>query len=117
MNEGDTMLERVDNLMGRMLALEDQNSWGSGFLESVRSQLAEGRSLSPRQLEVLKDLQDRYSDEALKARAEFGENFTEDMEAKFSIALRYYRKTGYYTNIVYKYLDAEGKRQGGNPTQ
>jgi len=117
MNEGDTMLERVDNLMGRMLALEDQNSWGSGFLESVRSQLAEGRSLSPRQLEVLKDLQDRYSDEALKARAKFADNFTEEMEAKFTIALRYYRKTGYYSNVVYKYLDAQGVRQSGNPTQ
>ena len=111
------MLERVDNLIGRMTVLEDQNSWGFGFLESVRKQLAEGRILSPRQIEVLEETESRYSDEALKSRAEFKENFTEDMEAKFLIALRYYRKTGYYSNLTYKYLTASGERQGGAPTQ
>ena len=111
------MLERVDNLIGRMTVLEDQNSWGFGFLESVRKQLAEGRTLSPRQIEVLEETESRYSDEALKSRAEFKENFTEDMEAKFLIALRYYRKTGYYSNLTYKYLTASGERQGGAPTQ
>ena len=111
------MLERVDNLIGRMTVLEDQNSWGFGFLESVRKQLAEGRTLSPRQIEVLEETESRYSDEALKSRAEFKENFTEDMEAKFAIALQYYRKTGYYSNVTYKYLTASGERQNGAPTQ
>jgi len=101
------MLERVNNLLGRMLALSDDNAWGYGFLESVKGQLDEGRSLSPRQLEIL---------EALTARANFADNFTKDMEAKFTIALRYYKKTGYYSNIVYKYLDQDDGRTG-IPTQ
>ena len=111
------MLERVDNLIGRMSVLDDQNSWGFGFLESVRKQLTEGSTLSPRQIEVLEETESRYSDEAMKARADFAENFTEDLEEKFTIALRYYRKTGYYSNLTYKYLTASGERQGGPPTQ
>ena len=106
------MLERVDNLIGRMSALSDENEWGFGFLESVKDQLAQGRTLSPRQIEVLEETESRYSDEALKARTEFKENFTEDMEEKFTIALRYYKKTGYYSNIVYKYLDQDDGRIG-----
>lgn len=106
------MLERVDNLIGRMSALSDENEWGFGFLESVKDQLAQGRTLSPRQIEVLEETESRYSDEALKARTEFKENFTEEMEEKFTIALRYYKKTGYYSNIVYKYLDQDDGRIG-----
>ncbi len=106
------MLERVDNLIGRMSALSDENEWGFGFLESVKDQLAQGRTLSPRQIEVLEETESRYSDEALKVRTEFKENFTEDMEEKFTIALRYYKKTGYYSNIVYKYLDQDDGRIG-----
>jgi len=111
------MLERVDNLMGRMTALADDSEWGFGFLQSVRSQLAAGCTLSPRQLEVLEETESRYTDEALKLRADFAGNFNEDMEEKFSIALRYYRKTGYYSNLTYKYLTASGERQNGTPTQ
>ena len=111
------MLERVDNLIGRMTALSDENEWGFGFLQSVRSQLATGCTLSPRQLEVLEKTESRYTDEALKLRADFAGNFSEEMEAKFAIALRYYRKTGYYSNLTYKYLTASGERQGGPPTQ
>ncbi len=110
------MLERVNNLLGRMLALSDDNAWGYGFLESVKGQLDEGRSLSPRQLEILEETESHYSDEALTARANFADNFTKDMEAKFTIALRYYKKTGYYSNIVYKYLDQDDGRTG-IPTQ
>ena len=111
------MLERVDNLIGRMTALSDDNEWGFGFLQSVRSQLAAGCTLSPRQLEVLEETESRYSDEALKLRADFASNFSEEMEEKFAIALRYYRKTGYYSNVTYKYLNAAGERQNGTPTQ
>ena len=111
------MLERVDNLIGRMTALSDENEWGFGFLQSLRSQLASGCTLSPRQLEVLEETESRYSDEALKLRADFAGNFSEEMEAKFAIALRYYRKTGYYSNLTYKYLTASGERQNGAPTQ
>jgi len=111
------MLERVDNLIGRMIALSDENEWGFGFLESVRSQLAAGCTLSPRQLEVLEETESRYTDEALKLRADFAGKFSEEMEAKFTIALLYYRKMGYYSNLTYRYLTAAGERQNGTPTQ
>ena len=111
------MLERVDNLIGRMTALSDEKEWGFGFLTSLRSQLAAGCTLSMRQLEVLEETESRYSDEALKLRADFANNFSEEMEEKFTNALRYYRKTGYYSNVTYKYLTGSGERQNGVPTQ
>jgi hypothetical protein len=74
-------------------------------------------SLSPRQEEVLQQVEGRWSNEALSSRANWEQDWDTDLEAKFWIALQYYRKTGYYGNIVYKYLTTEGVRCAGAPSE
>ena len=111
------MLERINNVMGRISIAGDESSWDFGFMQSLEEQLKSRGSLSPRQEEVLQQVEGRWSDEALKARANWDNEWDTDKEAKFLIALRYYRKTGYYSGIVYKYLTAEGDRLPGNPSQ
>ena len=111
------MLERINNVMGRISIAGDESSWDFGFMQSLEEQLKSRGTLSPRQEEVLQQVEGRWSDEALKARANWDNEWDTEKEAKFLIALRYYRKTGYYSGIVYKYLTAEGDRLPGNPSQ
>ncbi len=111
------MLERINNVKGRILIAGDESSWDFGFMESLEEQLTKRGSLSPRQEEVLQQVEGRWSDEALSSRANWEKDWDTDLEAKFWIALQYYRKTGYYGNIVWKYLTTEGHRCGGAPSE
>ena len=111
------MLERINNVKGRIAIAGDESSWDFGFMESLEEQLTKRGKLSPRQEEVLQQVEGRWTDEALGSRAIWANDWDEDKEEKFSIALRYYRKTGYYGNIVYKYLTTEGVRCPGTPSE
>ena len=111
------MQQRINNTLGRMMITGDEGSWDYGFLESLQEQLTTRGTLSPRQEEILQQVEGRWSDEALKARATWADDWDKDKEAKFWIALQYYRKTGYYGNIVYKYLTTAGCRCAGAPSE
>jgi len=111
------MLERINNVKGRILIAGDESSWDFGFMESLEEQLTKRGSLSPRQEEVLQQVEGRWSNEALSSRANWEQDWDKDKEAKFMIALRYYQKTGYYGNIVYKYLTTAGDRCAGSPSE
>ena len=98
------MLEQVNNTMGRILVCGEEKSWDYGFLESITDQLNKGYTLSKRQEATVQQIQGRWSDEAIKARADFAKDWNEEKEEKFLIALHYYYRTGYYSNLVGKYL-------------
>jgi hypothetical protein len=117
MEEGTTMQQRISNTLGRIMITEGDASWDYGFLESLEEQLNKRGTLSPRQQEVLQQIEGRYSDEALQSRASWAQTWSEDQDNKFNIALQYYRKTGYYGNIVYKYLTTAGDRCAGAPSE
>ena len=111
------MLQRINNTLGRMMITGDEKSWDYGFLESLQEQMTTRGTLSPRQEEILQQVEGRWSDEALKHRASWVDDWDKDKEAKFWIALQYYHKTGYYGNIVYKYLTTAGCRCAGAPSE
>ena len=111
------MQQRINNTLGRIMITEGDASWDYGFLQSLEEQLNQRGTLSPRQQEVLQQIEGRYSDEALQSRASWATTWNEDQEAKFNIALQYYRKTGYYGNVVYKYLTTAGVRCAGAPSE
>ena len=98
------MLEQVNNLMGRILISGEENSWDYGFLESITDQMNKGYTLSQRQEAMIQQIQGRWSDEAMKVRMSWTQDWDDDKEEKFLIALRYYYRTGYYSNLVGKYL-------------
>jgi len=111
------MQQRINNTLGRMMITGDEKSWDYGFLESLQEQLTKRGSLSPRQEEILQQVEGRWSDEALKHRASWVDDWDKEKEEKFWIALQYYHKTGYYGNIVYKYLTTAGCRCAGAPSE
>ena len=98
------MLEQVNNLMGRILISGEEKSWDYGFLESITDQMNKGYTLSPRQEATFQQIQGRWSDEAMKVRMSWAQDWDDEKAEKFLIALRYYYRTGYYSNLVGKYL-------------
>ena len=106
------MLQRLNNTLGRMEILGDSKSWDFSFMESIRDQVTSGRILSGNQERHLHQIEGRFSDEALLARGAWEKTWDEEKEQKFTIAVNYYRKTGYYEGIVNRHLDGEGKRTG-----
>ena len=98
------MLEQVNNIIGRILIFGEENSWDYGFLESIATQLNKGSSLSSAQEATIQQIQGRWSDEAMKVRMSWTQDWDDEKAEKFLIALRYYYQTGYYSNLVGKYL-------------
>ena len=99
-----------------MMIAGDESSWDYGFMESIHEQVQNGRTLSHNQERHLQQIEGRWSDEALASRADFTNNWDDEKEQKFTIALHYYQKTGYYQNIVYRYL-GENQERTGTPTE
>ena len=79
------MQKRINNVMGRISIAGDESSWDFGFMQSLEEQLNKRGSLSPRQEEVLQQVEGRWSDEALSSRATWADDWDKDKEAKFGL--------------------------------
>ena len=52
------MQQRINNTLGRMMITGDEKSWDYGFLESLQEQMTTRGSLSPRQQEILQQIEE-----------------------------------------------------------
>ena len=91
------MIQRLENLIER---IEDENSWDFGFASSLRDQTKEGRSLSPRQTEILEKIEGNHSDEVLAAHKDWEEVWDADKAQRLQIVAAYYYRNGYFQSIV-----------------
>ena len=94
---GDKMIQRLENLIER---IEDENSWDFGFASSLRDQVKEGRTLSPRQTEILEKIEGNYSDEVRAANKGWEESWDVDKAQRLQIVAAYYYRNGYFQSIV-----------------
>ena len=88
----------------------DDSSWDNGFTESIIDQLLSGRSLSPRQEEILGKIEERNSEEVMNERS----RWTADWDLKpalkeeFRVMMGYYEANQpYFSNIVTAYKIGE----------
>ena len=91
------MIERLENLIER---IEDENSWDFGFASSLRDQTKEGRTLSPRQTEILEKIEGNHSDEVHAANDRWAAKWDADKAQRLQIVAAYYYRNGYFQNIV-----------------
>ena len=91
------MIQRLENLIGR---IEDEGSWDFGFASSLRDQSKEGRTLSPRQIEILEKIEGNHSDEVLAANESWAAEWDADRAQRLQIVAAYYYRNGYFQNIV-----------------
>jgi len=103
-----SMIERLTTLRQR---ITDPSSWDAGFVESLTNQANKGYTLSPRQIEILEQIEDRHSDEKLKSLAQWAENFSREQREKYEICLRYYKRTSYFKKQRQEYQSAYEAQQ------
>ena len=97
----------VDRLSLLQERITDKGSWDAGFCESLHDQVTRGRDLSPRQLEILEKIAQRYSDEAIAEAAGWEDTYRADplLQEKAKVVAAYYDKAGYFTDLAHRILN------------
>jgi len=94
----EEMIARITDLRTRMSG--DDAEWGLGFTDSLLKQLRSGSALSERQQEVLAKIESQWTGAELNKRLRWEKDFTPEMRQKFDVMVEYYRKNGYFQQIV-----------------
>ena len=97
----------------RLAALADRvdpGTWDAGFVESVSAQVQRGRDLSPKQLEILSKIEERWSEEAIATKSVWKSTYlsSPEMQERASIVATYYQTVGYYGDLAQNLLHVEG---------
>jgi hypothetical protein len=117
MEKGAAMLERLNAVCERT----EPKSWGRGFVNSLQGQVMGGRELSEKQIKTLEKIEAENSDEAVKARDTWKQDYIDqadpawvalDVNARHyvvaQVCARYYRSAGYFQRLVSSILDDDG---------
>lgn len=105
---GGTGDAAIEARCAAMIKRTHSPSWDRGFVESLQGQNANGRALSPRQLEILTKIEGRHSDEALAAARGFASAYDESKRTTAQRMAKYYEGTTYFRDLSDRLLnDAE----------
>ena len=110
----------------RIVALKALNArcegstWDQGFTESIIDQLLEGRTLSPRQEDLLKQIEERNSEEVMNERSRWAADW--DLKPRlgeeFRVMMGYYEANPpYFSNIVTAYKIGESTEEPYVPSK
>ena len=97
--ELDNGSARFESLMSKELSERDRK-----FAESLQSQFNDQGKLSPKQVECVERLEQRYSDEAIVARNEWEAKYKANHREVALICAKYYRTTAYFRDLATKVL-------------
>jgi len=87
--------ERFEALLAKELGEKDRS-----FAESLASQHQANGNLSPKQVECFERMEQRYSDEAVKARNEWTAIYAAEHRETALIVAKYYRTTQYFGDLA-----------------
>jgi hypothetical protein len=96
----------------RIIEIAEKSSWDKGFAESVKEQLQLRGSLSPRQIEIFEQIEERHSVDALDARATWSETYlNEGLKERAEICAHYYlANPPYFSGLARRVIQpAEGE--------
>ena len=88
---------RFESLMAKDLSERDRS-----FAGSLKGQFEDGGKLSPKQIECLVRMEERYSDAAIAARNEWEANYKKFHRPIALICAKYYIKTNYFRDLALK---------------
>ena len=86
---------RFESLMSKELSERDRK-----FAESLQSQFNDQGKLSPKQVECVERMEERYSDAAVAARNEWEANYKKLHRPIALICAKYYIKTNYFRDLA-----------------
>lgn len=101
-----TMGVRLQQLQRKVTKVGD--TFKQTMLESFNDQYRDGRTLSPRQMQLLNEWEELFSDDRLQALAQYKEDYAqrEEMQNLFKLALQYYKDNPpYFSGVLTRYRD------------
>jgi len=93
---------RFESLMAKKLSDRDRN-----FAESLQRQFADGGKLSPKQIECLEKMEQRYSPASVLKREHWAQSYGAEHRETALICARYYRSTNYFQDLALKIIGDE----------
>ena len=78
------------------------SKWEQGFFESVKSQFEKRHTLSPRQIEIVQKIAEKFSPEAIKERESWYSSWDEEKAETLRVCVDYYIGTGYFRDVIEK---------------
>jgi hypothetical protein len=78
------------------------SKWEQGFFESVKSQFEKRHTLSPRQIEIVQKIAEKFSPEAIKEREGWYASWDEEKAETLRVCVDYYIGTGYFRDVIEK---------------
>ena len=90
---------RFESLMAKKLSERDRK-----FAESLKRQFEDGGKLSPKQIECVEKMEQRYSPEAQLKRERWAQSYKAEHRETALIVARYYRTTQYFRDLATKVL-------------
>lgn len=91
----DSLLKNIETATGTC------KGWNYTFVTSLQSQLRAGRSLSPRQNEILAKVKREFGAEAMESRVAWASEWTDEKAERYGIMMQYYSGGNtYYQNWV-----------------
>jgi len=90
---------RFESLMAKKLSEKDRK-----FAESLKRQFEDGGKLSPKQIECIDRMEQRYSPESQLKRERWAQSYKADHRPTALIAAKYYRTTQYFSDLSGKIL-------------
>jgi hypothetical protein len=86
---------RFESLMAKKLSEKDRS-----FAESLKRQFEDGGKLSPKQIECVEKLEQKYSPETVLKRERWAQSYKADHREIALIVARYYRTTQYFSDLA-----------------
>ena len=90
---------RFESLMSKDLSERDRK-----FAESLKKQFEDGGKLSPKQIECVEKMEQRYSPASVLKRERWAQSYKADHREVAIICARYYRTTSYFRDLATKVL-------------
>ena len=97
--ELDNGAARFESLMSKELSERDRK-----FAESLQSQFNDQGKLSPKQVECVEKMEQRYSPESVLKRERWAQSYKGAHREVAMICARYYRTTSYFRDLATKVL-------------
>ena len=88
---------RFESLMAKKLSEKDRN-----FAESLKRQFEDGGKLSPKQIECVEKMEQRYSPETVLKRERWAQSYKAEHRPTALIVANYYITTNYFRDLALK---------------
>ena len=95
--ELDNGAARFESLMSKELSERDRK-----FAESLQRQFSEKGNLSPKQVECIERMEERYSEDAIAARKKWEASYKDEHRQTAIICANYYVTTSYFRDLAVK---------------